>query len=171
MTSTSTRIHRDRVMNDDMRIARRDTLTYLAIRLMTNRLIHGVQVFGSFARGTDKYLSDYDVILVVDEKIANTWLDEVTRHNAERWVCDPFTSDPYHGHRYLRLELAQRLLGLPLNVDHEIDAFLFPPNWQNEDQLIRLQEAGKHHDRKFMANIAHDAIAFNPATESFPWPN
>lgn len=129
-----------------------------------------VELFGSFARDEEHDDSDYDLVLVVDEERAQAWMDEVlTNLGSFNSECE--TDGSVTLERYWATSSIFSAFRHILSWDHEIDIFVFPPNWKSEETLNNLQIAGQHKDPNFMHNIACDAITYNSATGSFPWRN
>ncbi len=154
-----------------VRAGRERDLSILARAMLEHPAIERIELFGSFARrDSNPYFSDYDLIIVVDEATAEEWLNELRRHH--RYFTEAFGDDTYTGLKEVRFLVAERLLGskLPVSIWASIDLFVFPPNWQDEKKLERLQAAGSHRDPDFMRNLARDAITFDEAMGSFPWP-
>lgn len=116
--------------------------------------VKNIEFFGSLAR--DSKGNDFDIILIVDEALSETFLSEANA--ALRKIFRP-------GLAKTRLEVAKSILGeqFQVLVDYmqntkpgvAIDVFLFPEDWRN--RLDELQVALPHRDKEFMKHLAHDA--------------
>lgn len=136
-------------------------LTQLASDLSTLQQVRRVELFGSSARGHAQINSDFDLIVIVDEEVFEQWIKMVTLDNVDQNFYGSLKSD--------RLRVAAFLLGaywLEQGWPQVLDVFLFPANWQ--ERLGEIQDRGRHSDTDFMANVARDAVRFDPELCTFP---
>lgn len=128
-------------------------------------LIERVEIFGSISRNFKG--NDFDLILIVSEKISNCFFRYALFNIKIYYIFQKLLKKFYFlriMHPYLRLKVAKKILGKKFieNVEkkayckNKIDLFLLPENWK--DRLEELQKRLPHPDKKFMWNIAGDAI-------------
>ncbi len=127
-----------------------------------------IEVFGSVARGEQTPRSDLDVIMVVNETEFKWWMRMVTEYLGHFGRAFS-NADFYVAAKYARLQAAAIVFATYPDVfsasseSRTPDVFLFPANWR--DRLDTLQKMGRHSDPNFMANVARDALRYDPETE------
>lgn len=130
----------------------------VAAKLLGTRWVEEVWLFGSVARGKQEYLSDCDLILVVD--FPRYWW--VMEYLGNRSTYDS-KSDRYHvTRRELELGDAVREHGFR---GSGLDLIVVPEGWR--EKLADIQEKGRHKDPFFMQKIAKEARRYDPATRTF----
>lgn len=145
-----------------------DYAKLLAEYYLTIKRIKEVWLFGSVAVNGDG--SDIDLILVVNRKIFETYIDEMNRRidyypkniNAEKFAS-------------WRFEIIQTLVKKPLlphdfdEFDYPVDLVLLPLDWEeNIEKLERLSFVLK---KRFLEKNLVQALPFDPIVGDFILPS
>jgi len=140
----------------------------LAEYYLTIKRIKEVWLFGSVAVNGDG--SDIDLILVVNRKIFETYIDEMNRridYHPKNITAEKFAS--------WRFEIIQTLVKKPLlppdfdEFDYPVDLVLLPLGWeQNIEKLERLSFVLK---KRFLEKNLVQAMPFDPIVGDFLSPS
>lgn len=122
--------------------------------------VQRIELFGSLARRRGGLESDFDLVIVTSDTLAEQW------HHTLQAILDDDIYDSSVA--AVRRELTLEFIGLDESEvlactgvpERKMDLFLFPANWKH--LLSELQEAGRHRDPAFMENIARDAVPYMP---------
>ena len=147
--------------------------------------VQGVELFGSRARAEETTTSDYNVIVLVGDRLAKGILREIDRvtqfvinhqvkvarlhygTNAAKYVQETIELPGVHFYKGIRNAVIAKQLRIDADTierwsgisANDLDLLVLPLNWRN--QLDELQSQLPHDNPCFMRNLAKDAKPYS----------